>query len=195
MMSHRTRLSIVVPAVLAVWAVSAPALADTVERRDGSRFEGEVVSLDASALLLQTSSGTMRFPRAEIASIVFASVKPIKVEIRNVKSDDAVDVFVDGDAVIRDARDGGEWIDITSRLKEGNTAIGLRIRNDRGSWAYHVNLRLNGKVVPVVCGTPLSAGKGCTSQGRTGNELGTIEDLPLIWIHVDRALGRAEILP
>jgi hypothetical protein len=35
------------------------------------------------------------------------------------------------DAVIRDARDGGEWTDITSRLKEGDTPIGFRIRNGR----------------------------------------------------------------
>jgi hypothetical protein len=39
---------------------------------------------------------------------------------------------LDGDPVIRDARDDGEWIDFTSRLKEGNAPIGLRIHNDHG---------------------------------------------------------------
>lgn len=172
----------------AVWA-------DSVERRDGSRVEGAVLTVDETSVMLRTSSGTMRIPRADVATISFGSVKPIKVEIRNVKSDDALDVLVNGDEVLRDARDGGEWIDITERLKDGNNAVRLRIHNDRGDWAYHLNLRLNGQVVPVACGTPQSSGRGCKAGGRTGHELGVIDDLPEIWIHVDRALGRAEILP
>ena len=178
-------------------ALVAPtvASADTVIRRDGSQIEGSVVSLDASAVILTTSSGTMRVPRADVATISFTDVKPMKVEIRNVKSDDAVDVLVDGDEVIRDARDGGEWIDITSRLKDGNTPLRLRVHNDRGGWAYHLNVRLNGQVVPIECGTPMSAGRGCKEFGKTGTEVGIIDDIPPIWIHVDRTSGRAEILP
>src|SRR5262245_41102223 len=127
-----------------VSAVTATASADTVVRRDGSRVEGVVASLDGVEFVVETPSGKVRIPRGDVMSISFASLKPLKVEVRNVKSDDAVDVLVDGEPVIRDARDGGEWIDITSRLKEGNTPIGLRIHNERGGWAYHVNFRLNG---------------------------------------------------
>ena len=194
-MESRLRRSSFVALGLLACAATVSAIADTVLRRDGSRFEGSVRSVDDSVVFLETSSGPMRFSRGDVASIVFASIKPVRVEVRNVRSDDSVDVLVDGVEVIRDARDGGEWIEITPRLKEGNTALRLRIHNDRGGWAYHVNVRLNGTVVPISCGTPLSAGHGCKENGKTGDELGTIDDLPEIWIHVDRALGRAEILP
>ncbi len=182
-------------AAAAVTAGLSPTLADTILRRDGTRFEGTVVTVDSAFVVLQHSSGTLRIQRADVASITFETVLPMKVEIRNVKSDDALDVLVDGDLVIRDARDGGEWVDITSRLKDGNTQMRLRIRNDRGGWAYRVHLRLNGQVVPLACGTPHSAGEGCRCCGKTGTEIGTIDDLPEIWIHVDRAQGRAEVLP
>lgn len=185
----------VVAAVCVALSCGPEARADTVERRDGSRVDGTVASVDDTSVMVRTSSGTMRIPRADVATIAFDSVKPIKVEIRNVKSDDAVDALVNGDEVIRDARDGGEWTDITARLKDGNNAVRLRIHNDRGDWAYHLNLRLNGQVVPLACGTPQSKGRGCKEGGRTGHEIGVIEDLPVVWIHVDRALGRVEILP
>jgi len=174
---------------------AVPAIGDTVVRRDGSRFDGTVTTVDATFVVIQTSSGPMRLPRPDVASISFGELKPLKVEIRNVKSDDALDVLVDGEEVIRDARDGGAWIDITSRLKDGNTPMRLRVRNQRASWAYQVHVRINGEVIPLTCGTPLAAGHGCTCCGKTGNEVGTIDDLPEVWIHVDRALGRAEILP
>ena len=180
-------------AALAGWLMVAPVRADVVERRDGTRFEGTVVSVDATSVTLEAASGTTRIPRADVASISFSSVKPVKVEVRNVKSDDALDVLVDGDTVIREARDGGDWIDITPRLKDGNTSLRLRIRNERGSWSYRFHVRINGQVFPVACGQPPA--EGCACCGKTGREIGTIEDLPEIWIHVDRALGRAEILP
>ncbi|HZN55723.1 MAG TPA: hypothetical protein VFB67_10440 [Candidatus Polarisedimenticolaceae bacterium] len=172
-----------------------PAAGDTVVRRDGSRFEGTVASVDAAAVVLDTPSGTLRIPRHDVASISFNEIKPLKVEIRNVKSDDALDVLVDGEEVIRDARDGGAWIDLTPRLKDGNTPVRLRVKNQRATWAYQLHFRINGEIVPVGCGTPFAAGAGCTCCGKTGKEVGTIEDLPEFWIHVDRALGRAEILP
>ena len=182
-------------AAAAVTSAVSPISADTIIRRNGSRLDGTVATVDAEFVDLQTSSGRIRVPRADVASISFESAPPMKVEIRNVNSDDALDVLVDGDVVIRDARDGGEWVDITSRLKDGNTPVRLRIRNDRGGWAYRVHLRLNGQVIPLSCGTPHAAGQGCACCGKTGTEIGTIDDLPEVWIHVDRAQGRAEILP
>jgi hypothetical protein len=189
------RLAITLVAAGTMAAAVSGTSADTIVRRDGTRFEGTVATVDAAFVVLQTPSGTLRIARGEVLSIAFETVLPMKVEIRNVKSDDALDVLVDGDLVIRDARDGGEWVDITSRLKDGNTPIRLRIHNDRGAWAYRIHVRLNGQVVPLACGTPQATGQGCTCCGKTGTEHGTIDDLPEIWIHVDRAQGRAEILP
>lgn len=146
-------------------------------------------------MILETGSGTRRLPRSEVASVAFeAELPPLKVEIRNVRADDAADLLVEGEAIVVDAREGGSWIDITPKLKEGNNRLGLRIRNDRGTWAYRAHLRINGVIVPLACGTPLKKDDPCTAFGHTGLETGTFEVGP-IWLHVDRALGRAELLP
>lgn len=178
-----------------VAATSLPLRADVITRRDGTRVEGRVVSVDADAVLVETDSGTRRLARADVASVSFEAVAPpLKVEIRNVRADDAADLLVEGEVVVRDAREGGSWIDITSRLKDGNNRLGLRIRNDRGTWAYRVHLRINGVVVPLSCGTPLKKDDPCTAFGHSGLETGTFEVGPH-WLNVDRALGRAELLP
>ncbi len=172
--------------------------ADVVTRRDGAQVEGDVVSVDASAVLVKTERGVVRLDRASVASIQFlesAAVRPIKVEIRNVKSDDSIDVLLNDEPVLVGGREGGDWIDLTPKLKDGNNALRLRIRNDRGTWAYRLNLRLNGKVTVLSCGTPLRPDDPCRCCGKTGREVGIIDDLPVIWVNVDRALGRAEVLP
>lgn len=169
---------------------------DTVERRDGSTVSGSVVSVDRESVVLDTESGTVRLPRGDVESIRFGRpVPPLRVEIRNVRSDDALDVFLDGQPVLVDARESGSWIDVTDRLKNGNNPIRFRIRNARATWAYQVHLRLNGRVVPIECGTPLRAEEPCTAHGHTGREIGVIDDIPTIWIHVDREIGRVELLP
>lgn len=179
-----------------VYLAGAPdaSRADTVVRKDGTRIEGNVVSVDAASVVLETGTGPRTIARDEVASIAFAGAKRLKVEIKNVQSDDAVDVSIDGDDVIRSASTGGEWVDITSRLKDGNNALRLRIHNARGVWAYRLLLRVNGASTPIECGTPQVFGKGCTLGGRSGSEQGTIDDLPEIWLNVDRGAGRAEIL-
>lgn len=192
--ASRCRPALAVAVALAV-AAGVPTVADVVERRGGSRLEGTVVSLDAEALVLDTGSSRLRIPRSELVSIVFVAAPALKVELKNVRSDDAVDVLLDGDEVLRDAREGGSWVDLTDRLKDGNNALRLRVHNERGSWAYRLHLRVNGRVLPLECGAPGVAGAGCTCCGKTGRELGTIDDLPTVWIHVDRATGSAEVLP
>lgn len=137
----------------------------------------------------------MTLPRDEVASILFGPKAPrLKVEIRNVRSDDAATVLLDGEPVIVDARGEGAWTDVTDRLKEGNNEIRLRIRNDRGTWAYRIHVRVNGKVSPIACGTPLVRDDPCREGGHTGVETGEIDVGPF-WLNVDRALGRAELLP
>ena len=187
----RVLLGVATTFVAAAWAFSR---ADTVVRRSGVRIEGNVVSVDSETVVIETRTGPLTLARTEVASISFGGPKPLKVEIKNVQSDDAVDVSVDGDDVIRSATTGGEWVDITAKLKDGNNALRLRIHNARGVWAYRLILRVNGQSTPIECGTPQAYGKGCALFGKSGNELGDIDDLPEIWLRVDRSAGRAEIL-
>jgi len=112
-----------------------------------------------------------------------------------VKSDDAVDVFLEGEEILHGARDGGDWIDLTPRLKTGNNALRLRIHNDRGTWSYRLLLRIDDRTFPIECGSPAVTGQGCRCCGKTGSEIGVIDDLPEIWLHYDPALRRAELLP
>lgn len=171
--------------------------ADRVTERDGRVTEGHVISVDESSVIVDTGSSKLRLDRGGVVSIEFGpaaeSPPPLKIEIRNVRSDDAVDVWVDDELVIDRAREGGEWIDLTDKLKDGNNAIRLRIHNARSGWAYHLGVRINGSHTRLQCGTPLRADRSCDCCGFTGRELGEI-DLPVIWIHVDRALGFAEVL-
>lgn len=182
-------------AILAV----PPAVADTVRRTDGGAIVGEVLSLDGSWVVVRTSRGNERVPRSEVTSIEFGPAEPppppVKIEIRNVRSDDAVDVFLNDEEVIREATEGGAWIDVSSRLKEGNNALRLRIRNGRGGWAYRIAVKINGATKVLECGTPNRNDDPCRCCGKTGLERGLIEDLPPVWVHVDRGIGRAEILP
>ena len=176
-----------------------PLFADTVSRRDGSTVEGEVLSLDGQKVVVRTSSGTVSLLREEVASIHFVESEalrpPLKVEIRNIRSDDSVDVLLGDEVVLREGREGGSWIDLTSKLKDGNNPLRLRIHNDRGTWAYRLSLRVNGTVSTLSCGKPLDRNYPCRCCGKTGLESGIIEDLPTIWLFVDRESGTAEILP
>lgn len=175
-----------------------PAAADVVVRRDGGRIEGAVLAVDAEFVTVKTDRGTTRVARKDVASIDFeaqAVPPPLKIEIRNVASDDSLDVLLDGEPVIRDASEGGEWVDLTPRLKDGNNDLRLRIRNERGTWAYRFHVRINGTVTPISCGTARRREDPCRCCGKTGVETGVIDDLPPVWIHVDRALGRAEVMP
>lgn len=177
-------------------ASTAVAVADVVVRRDGSTMEGNVISVDADAVILDASGERRHIPRVDVAEIRFArSAPPIRVEIRNIDSDDALDVLLEGEPVLREGRRGGEWIDLTPRLKDGNNGLRFRIHNARGSWAYRVALRLNGETTILSCGTPHRGDDPCDEFGHTGFESGVIEDLPTVWIHVDRAMGRVEVLP
>jgi hypothetical protein len=189
--------AVVVVAAMAVWLAGPTAVcADTVELTSGARHEGELVSVDAEFVVIRVSGETLKIPRREVASIHFEPpAPPLKVEIRNVKSDDALDVYLDDHIVMADARQRGSWIDITPKLKDGNNPLRLRIHNSRGIWAYHLNLRVNGVVTPLSCGEPFDLNQPCRCCGKTGEETGIVDDLPPIWIHVDRETGSAEVLP
>lgn len=163
-------------------------------RHDGSTIEGRVVSVDADAVVVESGDSRSRVARADVAEIRFGPIVPVlRVEIRNIESDDSVDVFLEDEAVLREGRRGGEWIDLTRKLKDGNNAVRFQIRNDRGTWAYRVALRLNGETTVLACGTPQRIDDPCREFGHRGNETGRI-DLPPFWIHVDRATGAAEVL-
>jgi RNase P/RNase MRP subunit p29 len=184
-----------VPVAAALCLVWSAVPADTVVRRDGGRLEGRVVSVDENSVVLTSDSGTSTIPRSEVATISFSGPKPLSVAIENVRTDDAVDVFLEGDEVVHAATDGGAWIEFAPELKEGDNGMRLRIHNDRGVWAYRLLLRNGDQTVSLECGTPQAMGRGCTCCGKTGAETGVIDDLPTIGLHGDRALGRAEVLP
>ena len=170
--------------------------ADTVIGTDGFQREGQVLSVDAERVLMRVDERTVEIPRSDVASIHFdPPPPPLKVELRNVQSDDSVDVFLEDRIVLSEARDRGEWIDLTPSLKDGNNALRLRIHNDRAGWAYHINVRINGVITKLACGRPYDLNRPCRCCGKEGNEIGVLDDLPSIWIYVDRAQGRADILP
>src|SRR5262245_11425854 len=76
--------------VLLVACLAAPAVADRIERRDGGVLVGRVVSMDLERIRVRTERGELVLARSEIVSIRFPSeVPPRKVELRNVRSDDA----------------------------------------------------------------------------------------------------------
>lgn len=156
-----------------------------------------MLSVDERNVIVETSQGSVRVPRSEVESILFGPPEGqpplLKVEIRNVQSDDAVDVFLDGERIIDHVQEGGAWIDVTDRLNTGNHALRLRIHNQRSIWAYRLAIRINGVVTRLECGMPRQ--KPCACCGKTGSETGVIEDLPLTWIYVDREIGTAEVLP
>jgi hypothetical protein len=181
------------PALALAAAISAAA--GTVIRRDGSRLEGHVVSLDEAAVIVETGTGTVRLKRADVASIAFQEVAPpMRIENRDVRTDDAVDVFADNESAIAGARGSGEWPGIPAKLKEGNAPPRLRIRNDRGTWAYRPVLPIDGKATQIMRGAALARTRPGSCCGMTGTEAGS-SDLPATWINVDPGLGRAEVLP
>jgi hypothetical protein len=184
-----------VVAAVCLLAVTPP-LADTVTRRNGRTIEGKVLSVDDSWVVVQSSGDRVRVPRDEVASIHFTeeALPPLKVEIRNVRSDDSIDILLEDEFVIRDATEGGSWVDLTPDLKNGNNLMRFRIHNHRGVWGYRVNVRINGKVTTLKCGNPPRLINPCTCCGKTGHEKGVIDDLPPFWIYVDRGLGEAEII-
>jgi len=194
--STRRTVCAVLATVFVSFAGPVGLCADTVILSSGARHEGELVSVDADFVLIRASGETVRIRRQEVASIHFEPPAPhLKVEIRNVKSDDAIDVFLDTEVVMTDSLLKGSWIDLTPKLKDGNNPLRLRIRNSRGIWAYNLNLRINGVVTNLSCGEPFNLNRPCRCCGKTGEELGIVDDLPLIWIHVDREAGTAEVLP
>lgn len=192
---RRASLAILVLVVTAL-AVT-PSLSDTVVRTNGKRVEGRVVSVDATSVVVQVRGNRVRLERGEVESIHFQSAQapaPLKIEMRVAAVRDEMEVRLGERTLVRGTRSGGSWIDITPHLADGNNALSLRIRNGRGNWAYRLSVRINGEVVSVGCGDP-ELDERCDCCGLSGREIGLIEDLPELWIHVDRETGRAEVLP
>lgn len=181
---------------LAITALLAPAvLADRVIRRNGDHIDGRVVSVDAESIVIETDRGRTRLDRAGVTSIEFEPAElPLKVELRVVQVDEAIDVLVHDEPILERARTSGGWIDISDRLKTGNNPIRLRIHNTRQGWAYRLSIRVNGQARPLECGTPYRLSDACRCCGKQGNERGVIDDLPVIWLWVDRELGTAELI-
>lgn len=170
------------------------AVADEVVLRDGETMQGEVISLDDETLLIRLAGGERRFVgRERVDRIILsppAEVPPIRVEVKNLGSDDALDLWLNDEKVLEGSRVSREWIDLTDRLREGSNEIRVVVFNERESWAYRWALRLQGRATTFECGIPARA--GCTEEGHTGTEKGEIE-LPSVWVFVDRDEGRVEI--
>lgn len=170
--------------------------ADTIRLRDGRSVEGGLLRVDERSVVVRTDRGDVRFDRALVAAIEFVPQRPpLKVELRNARSDDSIEVLLNDRPVVTGGGEMGAWVDLTERLNGGNNALRLRIHNQRGSWAWALNLRINGKVQRLGCGMPNDRERPCRCCGMTGFETGTIDDLPPIWLFVDRDAGTAEVLP
>jgi hypothetical protein len=185
----RVLLAITLP-LLAGIAVSA----DEVVLRSGESLQGEVLSLDEETLLIRLVDGEREFvSRERVDRIILAppaEVPPISVEVKNLGSDDALDLWVNDEKVLEGSRVSREWIDVTERLRDGSNEFRVVVLNERETWAYRWALRLQGKATTFECGIPARA--GCTEEGREGDERGEIE-LPSVWVFVDRDEGRVEI--
>jgi hypothetical protein len=194
--SPRERSKFLLVVLLAVVAATGTVTADLVRHHNGRTVEGKVLSVDADWVVVQSGGNRLRIAREEVASIDFSqsTPPPVRVEIRNVKSDDSIDILLEDEVVVRGARDGGSWIDLTPDLKNGNNQVRFRIHNDRGPWAYRVSIRINGKVTTLKCGNPPRIDSPCRCCGKEGFETGVIDDLPPFWIYFDRELGEAEII-
>jgi hypothetical protein len=192
-MSRRTPYRVLCLTLLSVLAVLGAA-ADEVLLRDGERLEGEVVSLDDETLLIRLTGGERRFVgRERVDRIILTppeDVPPIRVEVKNLGTDDALDLWVNDEKVLEGSKISREWIDVTGMLRDGSNEFRAEVLNERQSWAYRWALRLQGKATTFECGIPSRA--GCTEDGREGNETGRIE-LPSVWVFVDRDEGRVEI--
>jgi hypothetical protein len=184
--------------LLTVWFGSgAIAVADTVVKQNGQELEGELLSVNDAWVVLKTGGNNIRLSRESVAAIRFGRQQPapvLKVELRNVRSSDAIDVLLEETVVIRDGRVGGVWVDLTPKLKSGNNRLRFRIRNEHAGWGYHLQLRINGEVETIGCGLPPAFKDPCRCCGKIGNEKGTIDDLPPLWIYVDEAGGTAELI-
>jgi len=184
-------------ALLVVLALSPVLLADTLVLLDGTEMTGEVLDLSAEVLHLRDTRGNLvTVNRSKIARILFVTPPPkLKVDLRCAAADDELDLLLNGDPVQeRVGALGSGWLDVTDRLQQGNNQIQVRVRNERASWGYRWELRINGKVSVFSCGQPGTKGKGCTCCGMTGNETGEIGPLEPLWLHVNRAAGAAEVV-
>jgi hypothetical protein len=184
--------------ILMVWfGAGGIAVADTVVKLGGQELEGELLSVNESWVVIRVGGNNIRLSRAAVAAIRFGhepSDPPLKVELRNVKSSDAIDVLLEEQVVIRDGRSGGVWVDLTPELKSGNNRLRFRIRNEHAGWGYHLQLRINGDVETIGCGEPPAFKDPCRCCGKLGNEKGIIDDLPPVWIYVDKEAGTAELI-
>ncbi|MBD3866801.1 MAG: hypothetical protein IFK94_01645 [Acidobacteria bacterium] len=197
-MGHRFPLAAMALILPLVWfGFAGVAGADTVVKQDGTELEGELLSVNDAWVVLRTGGNNIRLAREAVAAIRFggeAPAPPLKVELRNIRSSDAIDVLLEEKVVIRDARVGGVWVDLTPELKSGNNRLEFRIRNEHAGWGYHLQLRVNGEVETIGCGEPPGFKDPCRCCGKLGNEKGLIDDLPALWIYVDRTEGTAELM-
>ena len=197
MMSHKFRIRVGVALVALLAAIGAVLPEDVVEKRDGRKLRGELLSIDDGWVVLQVGTAKVRLQRSEVAMIRFGkeNAPPVlKVELRNIRSSDSIDVLLEDEIVIRDARVGGSWVDLTSKLKGGNNRLRFRIRNEHAGWGYHLQMRINGEVQVIACGTPPGFHDPCSCCGKEGYEMGLIDDLPMMWIFVDQDAGSAELV-
>lgn len=175
------------------------AVADVVVLRDGTRVEGRVLAVDGERVTVRTEQGDRGVARDRVLVIEFGESEeitrpPLKIELRSVAADDAVEVLLEDRVVLSAGREQGAWTDLTSVLKDGNNKLQLRIHNERAGWAYRLSLRINGVATSIACGKPRDASAPCRCCGKSGRETGWIE-LDPVWLFVDRGTGSAEVLP
>ncbi len=176
-------------------------LADVITLNDGTRIEGVVLSFQNDTLKMRTIKGeVLEFEKGLIEKIEFEggekkiSGKKLKVELRNIVTDDYLDIFVNSQKVITRARKSGDWKDVTSLLKEGANDVRVHVHNDRDFWSYKWAVKINGRVFIQQCGEPNRPLGHCQRFGLTGKEIGVIESIPPLWLYVDFRQGKCEIV-
>jgi hypothetical protein len=169
------------------WAV------DLVVLRDGSEFEGKLVSVDRSRAVLEFSDGSREtFERAELARIEFGEeeLPDLFARVLVQDSDDVLRLFLNGEEVAAPADLEGRWFDLAPLLIEGANLLTAEVENQAGTWSYRWLVQAGKDRASMTCG--LRGKSGCTRLGGNGREQGTMP-AGKVWIYVERSAGEAVI--
>ncbi len=182
----------VLAAPTATAANDARPAGDRVALADGSELSGQVVSLDAHALVIEVDGARRTVPRREVLRIELGETPPppLVARVKVAEADDEVRLLLDEREIASPAQLRAEWFDLAPLLGDGPHHLTAEVTNRRGLRAWRWVLEAGGKKETFACG--LTGRSGCTADGQPANAQGTFP-AGGVWLYVKRAEGRIEI--